>query len=176
MSDITELNSDLVLAAAMRLIHANGKTTTLEVKEEARLRHPGVVFTQNIVSDVMAVLEGLNFFEYTDNGKYRTYTLNVAYLLDDKEPEEKEVILSRFDALSVINGLEKDDEVTITFTKKNGNERTIVGIVHTPNLGLGTLLVYDTEKPDGPNGTNIRSVDLRKLISFSIDNLLYKVQ
>ena len=174
----TEFYNDLVLATAVRLIKEYGSTTTLDIKNELRSRHTTIDvgpitfrpnFTQNIVSDAMMILEGLNFFTYTDNGTYRTYKLNVPDFVD----EEKEVFINAIDCINLLNNLKKNEDITITFTKQDGDIRTIVGTVYTPNIGLGTMLVYDMELPDGAEGSNIRTVDLRRLISFELDGITY---
>ena len=172
--DITNLTSDLVLAAAHRLIYFNGSTTTKDVKEEVRLRHPEVWITQNIVSDLMLVFEGMNFFTFTDNGTYRTYYLNVEYYLEQREVDNspEEVYVSKKEALDIINTLNVDDLIKATFIKKNKVKRFLNGKVHTPNKGDGFLLVYDL---DLLPGDNIRNIDLRRIIEFNIKNTKYIV-
>jgi hypothetical protein len=179
----TDFYNDLVLATALRLIKDNGYTTTLEIKNELRDRHATIDvgpitfrpnFTQNIVSDAMIVLADNSFFSYEDNGTYRTYYLNVDEF-GEQEDVSISVNISQYKALQTINDLEKNDEITITFTKQDGDIRTIIGTVYSPNIGLGHMLVYDTELPDGTDGNNIRTVDLRRLISFEFEGTTYIV-
>jgi len=182
---LTEFYNDLVLATAIRLIKEKGSTTTLDIKNELRTRHATIDFgnidvrpiiTQDIVSDSMEFLADNSYFSYTDNGTYRTYYLNTVEFNDNDDIKTTNTNVSLADALEIINDLKKDDNITITFIKKDGNIRTINGTVYSPNtLGLGSILVYDNEEPDGKNGSNIRTVDLRKLVSFEFDNFLYTV-
>lgn len=178
----TEFYNDLVLATAVRLIKEYGSTTTLDIKNELRSRHTTIDvgpitfrpnFTQNIVSDAMMILEGLNFFTYTDNGTYRTYKLNVPDFVEEEEDKKEEVYISEVDCINLLNNLKKNKDITITFSKRDNSIRTIVGTVYTPNIGLGTMLVYDMELPDGLEGSNIRIVDLRRLISFELGGITY---
>ena len=169
-----EFNTDLVLANAIRLIYMYGSTTTLDVKNEIRERF-SFQLTQNTVSDAMSVLESVGFFEYTDNGTYRTYYLNKAFL-DNTKPNNninKEQDISKADAVKFISGLKADDNIIINFIKKDSSLRTINAKIHSPNTGLGSLLVYDLDIADGTN--NIRTVDLRKLTGFEVDGISYKV-
>jgi hypothetical protein len=180
----TDFYNDLVLATAVRLIKENGYTTTLEIKNELRDRHATIDvgpitfrpnFTQNIVSDAMIVLADNSFFSWNDNGTYRSYYLNTVEFGEQEDDVSSSVNVSQYKALETINDLEKGDEITITFTKHDGAIRTIVGTVYSPNIGFGHMLVYDIELPDGNDGSNIRTVDLRKLISFEFEGTTYIV-
>ena len=174
MTDITNLASDLVLAVAHRLIFFYGSTTTLDIKKEIRLRHPEVWITQNIVSDLMLIFEGLNFFTFTDNGNYRTYYLNTEHYIEQKKEEEElpeEINVNKKEALDIINSLKTDDAIIATFTKKDNNIRVINGQVYSPNKGDGYLLVYDLDLTDN----NIRTIDIRRIISFTINNKTYNI-
>lgn len=179
----TEFYNDLVLAAAIRLIKENGFTTTLDIKNELRVRHACIdmgntsirpIITQDIVSNAMSFLADNSYFSYTDNGTYRTYYLNVDEF-SEKEKEVTSINVSQNDALEVINNLIKDQDIVITFIKQDDSIRTIKGTVFTPNKGLGTMLVYDMDLPDGSRGSNIRTVDLRRLISFELEGVTYIV-
>jgi hypothetical protein len=173
MTDITDLASDLVLSIAHRLIYFNGQTTTKEIKEEIRIRHPQVWITQNIVSDLMLIFEGMNMFTFTDNGTYRTYYLNIEYYHEQIQNEEddtpEEISVSKKEALDIINTLQAGDFIRATFTKKDKTKRVLNGQVHTPNKGDGFLLVFDLDLVE----ENIRNIDLRRLISFSIGQTDY---
>ena len=156
----TDFYNDLVLATAVRLIKDKGYTTTLDIKNELRDRHATIDvgpitfrpnFTQNIVSDAMAILADNSYFSYDDNGIFRTYYLNTTEFAEQKDDEVTSVNVSQYEALEAINELEKGDEITITFTKLDDTIRTIVGVVHTPNYGLGKLLVDDIELPNDAN-------------------------
>lgn len=172
--DITHINSDLVLASALRLLFANGTTTTLEVKNEIRKRHPNEYITQNIVSDVMIVLHSLGYFTYLDNGTYRIYSLNVDAFaeVNNKSLTIKDINITKFDAYTLINNLVSGDKITATFKKKDNKIRTLKGVVETPNLGAGYILVRDLDLKDN----NIRTIDIRRLISFIIDDINYTIQ
>ena len=178
----TDFYNDLVLATAVRLIKDKGYTTTLDIKNELRDRHATIDvgpitfrpnFTQNIVSDAMAILADNSYFSYDDNGIFRTYYLNTTEFAEQKDDEVTSVNVSQYEALEAINELEKGDEITITFTKLDDTIRTIVGVVHTPNYGLGKLLVDDIELSNNANESNIRTVDLRRLISFELEGKTY---
>ena len=178
----TDFYNDLVLATAVRLIKDEGHTTTLDIKNELRDRHATIDvgpitfrpnFTQNIVSDAMIVLADNSYFSYDDNGIYRTYYLNTSEFSEPYYKTEKSKNISQYEALEAINELEKGDEITITFTKLDDTIRTIVGVVHTPNYGLGKLLVDDIELSNNANESNIRTVDLRRLISFELEGKTY---
>jgi hypothetical protein len=180
----TEFYNDLVLAAAVRLIKENGSTTTLDIKNYLRLRHAVISndyitfksnFTQNIVSDAMMILADNSFFSYEDNGTYRTYYLNTVEFAEKEEDDNQVVYLNVWDSIKLISELKKNEDITATFTKHDGTLRTIMGTVYTPNNGLGLMLVYDMELPDGVDGSNIRTVELRKLISFVIEDVTYIV-
>jgi hypothetical protein len=181
---LTEFYNDLVLASAVRLIKEKGSTTTLDVKNELRVRHACIdmgntsirpIITQDIVSDSMAFLADNSYFNYTDNGTYRTYYLNTVEFAEKEEDDNQVVHLNVWDSIKLISELKKNEDITATFTKHDGTLRTIVGTVYTPNNGLGLMLVYDMELPDGVDGSNIRTVELRKLISFVIEDVTYIV-
>lgn len=181
---LTEFYNDLVLASAVRLIKEKGSTTTLDVKNELRVRHACIdmgntsirpIITQDIVSDSMAFLADNSYFNYTDNGTYRTYFLNTVEFAEKEEDDNQVVYLNVWDSIKLISKLKKNEDITATFIKHDGTFRTIVGTVYTPNNGLGLMLVYDMELPDGVDGSNIRTVELRKLISFVIEDITYIV-
>lgn len=183
--DLTEFYNDLVLAAAVRLIKENGSTTTLDIKNELRVRHASIdmgntsirpIITQDIVSDSMAFLADNSYFSYDDNGTFRTYYLNlVEFAEQDKFEEGQVVYFNVWNSIKLISELKKNEDITATFTKHDGSLRTITGTVYTPNNGLGIMLVYDMSLPDGIEGSNIRTVELRKLISFVIEGVTYIV-
>lgn len=179
-----EFYNDLVLATAVRLIKQNGSTTTLDIKNELRIRHATIDvgsitfrpnFTQNIVSDAMIILADNSYFSYSNNGIFRTYYLNTVEFNEQEDDEVTTVSLNVWDSIKLINELKKNEHITATFIKHDGSLRTIRGTVYTPNNGLGIMLVYDMELPDGIDGSNIRTVELRKLISFVIEGVTYIV-
>ena len=176
----TEFYNDLVLATAVRLIKEKGSTTTLDIKNELRIRHATIDagpitfrpnFSQNIVSDAMIILADNSYFSYIDNGTFRTYYLNTV----EFDEQVTTVSLNVWDSIKLISELKKNEDITATFIKHDGSLRTITGTVYTPNNGLGIMLVYDMELPDGIDGSNIRTVELRKLISFVIEGVTYIV-
>jgi hypothetical protein len=180
----TEFYNDLVLATAVRLIKQNGSTTTLDIKNELRIRHATIDvgpitfrpnLTQNIVSDAMIILADNSYFSYSDNGTFRTYYLNTVEFDEQEDDEVTTVNLNLWDSIKLISELKKNEDITATFIKHDGSLRTITGTVYTPNNGLGIMLVYDMELPDGIDGSNIRTVELRKLISFVIEGVTYIV-
>jgi hypothetical protein len=180
----TEFYNDLVLATAVRLIKEKGSTTTLDIKNELRSRHATIDvgpitfrpnFSQNIVSDAMIILADTSYFSYSDNGTFRTYYLNTVEFGEQEDDEVTTVNLNVWDSIKLISELKKNEDITATFIKHDGSLRTITGTVYTPNNGLGIMLVYDIELPDGIDGSNIRTVELRKLISFVIEDVTYIV-
>lgn len=180
----TEFYNDLVLATAVRLIKENGSTTTLDIKNELRIRHTTIDvgpitfrpnFSQNIVSDAMIILADNSYFSYSDNGTFRTYYLNTVEFDEQEDDEVTTVSLNVWDSIKLISELKKNEDITATFIKHDGSLRTITGTVYTPNNGLGIMLVYDMELPDGIDGSNIRTVELRKLVSFVIEDVTYIV-
>lgn len=183
-SNAFEFYNDLVLATAVRLIKNHGATTTLEIKEELRVRHNFIEFdnvsfkpsfTQQQVSDSMEWLASNSYFNYNFNGTHRIYSLNTIEFNDKEDSNIGPISLSVQEALETISDLDKNDDITITFTKLDDSIRTIKGTVYSPNIGLGHMLVYDMELPNGPTGNNIRSVDLRRLISFELENVVYTI-
>lgn len=180
--EISGFISDLVLASAFRLIFFNGTTTTKEVKEEVRLRHPGLAITQEMVSNLMVSFEEVNHFVFEDNGTYRTYSLNIFHftednsVTDDDDDDLTEVEVTKIEAISLVNELREDDYFEVSFIKKDDSLRDMNCIVKQPNVGLGYLLVYEVNyKDDFYDDTNIKRIDLRRLVSFTIDNVFYKV-
>ena len=180
----TEFYNDLVLATAVRLIKENGSTTTLDIKNELRIRHATIDvgpitfrpnLTQNIVSDAMIILADNSYFSYSDNGTFRTYYLNTDEFDEQEDDEVTTISLNVWDSIKLISELKKNEDITATFIKQDGSPRTITGTVYTSNNGLGIMLVYDMELPDGSDGSNIRTVELRKLISFVIEGVTYIV-
>lgn len=76
--------------------------------------------------------------------------------------------ISNNEALSYINNLKVGDSVRLTFTKKDNSHRDISGTIYKPNIGNGYILILDDSKPESDTGSNIRTVDLRKIISIYI--------
>lgn len=76
--------------------------------------------------------------------------------------------ISSQEALSYIYSLNVGDNIRLTFTKKDNSVRDITGTIYKPNIGDGYILILDDSKPDGDTGSNIRTVDLRKIISIYI--------
>lgn len=76
--------------------------------------------------------------------------------------------ISNQEALSYIYNLNVGDSIRVTFTKKDNSVRDISGTIYKPNIGDGYIRILDDSKPDGDTGSNIRTVDLRKIISIYI--------
>lgn len=182
-NNAVEFYNDLVLATALRLIVLNGCTTTLDIKNELRDRHSLIdlgfatftpSFTQDQVSDSMNWLANNNYFIYTHHGVYRTYYLNLA--LFNKEEQEEELItngiekVSLSDALDIINDMVIGKQLVITFIKKDKSERTINAEIYSPNKGDGYIKVIDRDIEDV---NNIRTIDLRRILSFEYDFINY---
>ena len=123
----------------------------------------------------MIILADNSYFSYSDNGTFRTYYLNTDEFDEQEDDEVTTISLNVWDSIKLISELKKNEDITATFIKQDGSPRTITGTVYTPNNGLGIMLVYDMELPDGSDGSNIRTVELRKLISFVIEGVTYIV-
>ena len=180
-----EFYNDLVLASAVRLIKENASTSTLDIKEELRKRYEIIdlglvsfklVITQQQVSESMDWLTNNGYFSYVFNGLFRIYYLN-SIENNDKQDKEKEdiedVSVSVKEALEIINDLIRGDEIIITFIKRDNTKRIINAEIEYPNRGDGLIKVIDKDMPDGKDGSNIRNVDLRKVLSFKYDNINY---
>ena len=180
-----EFYNDLVLASAVRLIKENASTSTLDIKEELRKRYEIIdlglvsfklVITQQQVSESMDWLTNNGYFSYVFNGLFRIYYLN-SIEDNDKQDKEKEdiedVSVSVKEALEIINDLIRGDEIIITFIKRDNTKRIINAEIEYPNRGDGLIKVIDKDMPDGKDGSNIRNVDLRKVLSFKYDNINY---
>lgn len=63
-----------VYGTASKLLTANGRVTTLEVKASVRTKLPHYFWSQKIVSELMDELYQEGKFSFTDNGQYRIYT------------------------------------------------------------------------------------------------------
>ncbi len=85
--------------------------------------------------------------------------------------EEIDTTITNSAALNYINDLKKNDYIKLTFYKKDGNYRDISGTIHKTNQGDGYILVVDDSMPDGETGSNIRTVDLRRITSIYINNV-----
>ena len=107
--------------AALLLIEANDKVTTLEIK--GMLRDLGYFATQQDVSDLMIQAADELPLEYTDNGQFRYYTLPtpaavVAASDDDDTVDPNTSTTSNQVSQSTRNS-------AITYTRRDG--RVIVG-------------------------------------------------
>lgn len=145
----------LCRVAFEELLSKNGSTTSLEVKEYLRKVFSSFEFNQELVSaSINAVAQYDNRIKTTSNGLYNTYTLN--------KLEKKSVPLTQLAEKVASSG----KELTITFTKANGDIRVMTCTPYDFDV-LGYLLVNE-------NG-NTKRVNLRTLLGAVIDNVEYNV-
>lgn len=162
-----------VYQSAVTLLKANNTVTTLEIKNY--LRKQGGKWSQNDVSLIMQGLQVAGFFNYTDYGNYRIYSLPIqtGATIQTSKPQSNGRSISRTKAVDMIQN-SKGHFFTVIFIKKDGSERTMncqySSRSSQSNARLGYVTVTET------NNKTPKNVNTQTIKALSIGGTLYKVR
>jgi len=161
---IDSTNRELILQTAEDLLKEKGTLTTLDLKEELIQRYPDVIWRQEDVSFIMmnASISGLNGKElgYHDTGRYRVYGYK-----GTTSGSVRPVTRTKLASIILENS---GKELTVKFTKKNGDLRTMICIPISQD-SLGYIQVDE-------EGNGRRLVDPRTLERVDVNGLIYKLK
>ena len=168
---------NLVRIVTNDLLKVNNTVSTLEVKTELRKRYSPYYWTQKIVSDFMDEMYNNGELVFKDNGTFREYSdptkVKVAKV---KAVPVKGGKISRKQALELMKN-NKGHFFTATFTKKNGDLRTIncQYLKDQTNIELGYVKVKESGK--AKKGENaVRNVNLQTLSELRIAGAVYTIK
>lgn len=189
---VDEYRKGLVLGTAQRLIAKNGKTTTLDIKNDLRKNHPNYYWPQNTdnnclgVSEIMDGFFNQNLFAYSDNGTFRTYfnpvTAKKAVVKSaTKNPSVKKAKPAKkaksFTTTGTISRKKALDAMknsggrffTVVFIKKDGTERTMncQYLKDQTTSDLGYVKVRETGKMKTTPTDCVRQINLQTLKRFN---------
>lgn len=167
-----------MLVVIHELLKPNNMATTLEVKNELRRIDPNSDWRQNHVSGLMNELYDNGKLSFTDNGRYRTYSLagspagqplTKKFLLKErKAPVVSNV--SKTKALEIIKGT-NNHFFGVTFTNKDLETKKLVcrvpGDIDTDHLGY--LKVLDAKEG------GIKTVNMQTLSEVRVNGNIYRV-
>ena len=128
-----------------------GSTTTLDVKIHLRNKYPNEKWFQGDISEILGdYQENSTTLEFDDTGVYRLY---------------KHDNLEKVSKTKAIDFLKtnKKKELVVTFEKKDGSTRHMLGRVDPNNLFSNTGYVRIFE----PSSNTLKQFDPKKLHSFS---------
>lgn len=170
MAKVTAENSVMLSNFEQKIIDtakellSKGPTSTLDIKLKCRELYSDR-FYQTDVSDVMSGLGQIAIpnLVFTDNGKYRIYSIN------DTTPRKSKVVhvVSKTKLVELIKN-SKGKFFTITFIKKDGEERTVNAHVKQSNLmnNLGYIQIKT-----GKN--EIKLVDPKRILKLEIEGMSF---
>jgi len=144
-------------------------TTTLDIKNECRKRHPRDKFYQSDVSEIMEqiVMNKIPNLTFRDNGQYREYYIDNSVSSQSSTTQNNVITTSK---KSMVELLRKNvgKFFGITFIKKDGSQRTLNGHMSDKNFinDLGYLNIV-TNKGD------YKQVDPRKILEITINGNKY---
>lgn len=163
----------LVKKAALDLIHSNGATTTLEVKQRLIATEPVYYWKQSFISSTLAELESNGELEFTDNGTFRTYHLpNSQPAVMISVTSYKKIPLSQRSVVKVnLTDLAKLVEgsagkfVTLVHTKKTtGQSNTMNCQILKGLTPLGAIRVKEQGQLKTVYPTNLLEVRMRNTV------------
>lgn len=152
----------IVTKVAIDILSKQKTVTTLEIKNTCRNLYPNLKFFQSDISDIMdEYYEDLGL-DYKDTGIYREYFMHTKSLNEFQVTQTEAVKLLREFTGKIL---------TVTFTKKNGQERTINGYQKQKTFisDLG-YLNFITDKNE------FKQVDPKKIISIINGNYKFIIK
>jgi len=190
----------LCLDAALQLLKATNRVTTLEIKLKLREDHPEYNWTQELVSKLMQGFTAQGLFTFEDTGVFRIYSDPNITMTNLQTPDVQAAFGQAIAANAVATpalpvqqpskvikiGKKKAFELmsnaggrffTVTFKKKKGEERVLNGQYlsgQDPNV-LGYVKVVELSKKKTTPHDCIRQVNLQTIKTLKIQGTLYKV-